>query len=166
MFRVYCSEIDGAVEQVFDLSADPNLESDLNEVSFNGFFMIDTEEQVDYSFKYNTELEQFEPIGGYVEADTTVEPSKVDIVEQKTKELETELYLTQSAVDFLLMSSMNAVSTLSIRKNGGTIMAGYLAMRIIKGRLTYKEVVTRYPEFKEEIDFILKAEGKGDLITH
>ena len=44
-------------------------------------------------------------------------------------------------------------------------MSGYLAMRIIKGMLNYKEVIIRYPEFKEEIDFILKAEGKGDLIV-
>ena len=43
-------------------------------------------------------------------------------------------------------------------------MAGYLAMRIIKGMLSYKEVINRYPEYKDEIDFILKAEGRGDLI--
>ena len=167
MYRVYLNIETNVVEQVFDLTAEPTLADTLKEDTFGtNMYFIDTEEHVGFNQLYNTETETFEVNPNYIEPDTTVIPAKADIVEERTKELETELFLTQSAVDFLLMSSMNAVSTLSIRKNGGTIMAGYLAMRIIKGMLTYKEVVTRYPEFKEEIDFILKAEGKGDLITH
>ena len=64
------------------------------------------------------------------------------------------------------MSTASEFSIKNIKEKGDkTIMAGYLAMRIIKGMLNYKEVIMRYPEYKEEIDFILKAEGKGDLIV-
>ena len=38
-------------------------------------------------------------------------------------------------------------------------MAGYLAGRIEKGRLLYNTVVKKYPDFKEEIDFILASDG-------
>lgn len=35
-------------------------------------------------------------------------------------------------------------------------MAKYLAMRIKQGKLDYDEVVARYPQFKDEIDEILR----------
>lgn len=40
-------------------------------------------------------------------------------------------------------------------------MAGYLALRIEKGRLNYNTVVNHplYGQFKEEIDLILAADG-------
>ncbi|UVX69106.1 MAG: hypothetical protein [Bacteriophage sp.] len=44
-------------------------------------------------------------------------------------------------------------------------MAGYLAMRIMKGALDYSEVVKKFPQFKEDIDAILIMEGRGDLIV-
>lgn len=34
-------------------------------------------------------------------------------------------------------------------------MAEYLAMRIEQGALDYTEVVTKFPQFKEQIDLIL-----------
>ena len=34
-------------------------------------------------------------------------------------------------------------------------MAKYLASQIKKGKLNYDDVVTKYPQFKEEIDRIL-----------
>ena len=34
-------------------------------------------------------------------------------------------------------------------------MAGYLAMRIEAGKLDYTAVITRYPQFKVDIDTIL-----------
>lgn len=43
-------------------------------------------------------------------------------------------------------------------------MAGYLAMRIEKGALDYVAVVTKYPQFKSEIDEILINDGRQDLI--
>ena len=44
-------------------------------------------------------------------------------------------------------------------------MAGYLAMRIEAGKLDYVAVVTRYPQFKVDIDTILINDGFQDLIV-
>jgi len=44
-------------------------------------------------------------------------------------------------------------------------MAAYLAMRIEKGRLDYSAVVSKYPQFKSDIDEILINDGYQDLIT-
>ena len=43
-------------------------------------------------------------------------------------------------------------------------MAPYLAMQILKGKLTYEKVMTKYSQYKEDIDTILIGEGKDDLI--
>ena len=43
-------------------------------------------------------------------------------------------------------------------------MAGYLALQIMKGRLTYEKVMSKYSKYKEAIDIILMAEGRDDLI--
>ena len=43
-------------------------------------------------------------------------------------------------------------------------MAGYLAMRIEAGKLDYTAVITRYPQFKADIDTILINDGFQDLI--
>lgn len=44
-------------------------------------------------------------------------------------------------------------------------MAAYFAKRIYEGKLDYKAVVTKYTEYKEDIDFILVAEGYAHLIV-
>ena len=44
-------------------------------------------------------------------------------------------------------------------------MAGYLAMRIMDGKLDYAAVTKLYPQFKEGIDEILINEGRQDLIV-
>ena len=44
-------------------------------------------------------------------------------------------------------------------------MAGYLAMQILKGKLSYTQVVEKFPQHKEEIDSILVLEGREDLIS-
>lgn len=79
-----------------------------------------------------------------------------------------ELQITQSAVDHLLFSNLNASGTAMLyngKKKGGGSMGAYLAMRIIKGKLKYEAVMKQYGEFKEDIDLILEAEGYGHLIT-
>lgn len=43
-------------------------------------------------------------------------------------------------------------------------MAAYFAMRIEKGKLNYKAVVSKYPQYKDEIDEILVADGFENLI--
>ena len=44
-------------------------------------------------------------------------------------------------------------------------MGAYFASRIMKGALKYEDVIRKYPEFKDDIDFILRSEGYGDLIV-
>jgi len=44
-------------------------------------------------------------------------------------------------------------------------MAAYLAMRIEAGKLDYTAVVTKYPQFKAEIDEILINDGYQNLIV-
>lgn len=44
-------------------------------------------------------------------------------------------------------------------------MAEYFAMRIEGGYLDYRSVVTKYPQFKSDIDAILVADGRQDLIV-
>ncbi len=43
-------------------------------------------------------------------------------------------------------------------------MAPYLALQIMKGKLDYVAVVKRFEKYKDDIDEILTAEGKQDLI--
>jgi hypothetical protein len=44
-------------------------------------------------------------------------------------------------------------------------MAVYFAQRIELGKLDYKAVVTRYPQYKSDIDDILVADGYQNLIV-
>lgn len=44
-------------------------------------------------------------------------------------------------------------------------MAAYLARRIMEGALDYVAVVTRYPQFKGDIDIILISNNRQDLIV-
>ena len=44
-------------------------------------------------------------------------------------------------------------------------MAAYFAMRIESGHLDYTSVVTKYPQFKTDIDAILIADGYQSLIV-
>jgi hypothetical protein len=44
-------------------------------------------------------------------------------------------------------------------------MAAYLANQILLGKLNYSAVVTKYPQYKADIDTILVGEGREDLIV-
>ena len=44
-------------------------------------------------------------------------------------------------------------------------MAGYLALQIMKCNLTYTKVMSKFSKYKEQIDIILVAEGREDLIS-
>ena len=68
------------------------------------------------------------------------------------------------AVDFLLMSSLGE-EMLNFKLRSGYNMASYFASRIIKGALKYEDVISKYPQYKEDIDLILIAEGYSDLIV-
>lgn len=44
------------------------------------------------------------------------------------------------------------------------MMAPYLALQIMKGNLDYISVIKKFGKYKEDIDQILVAEGKQDMI--
>ena len=44
-------------------------------------------------------------------------------------------------------------------------MIKYLALQIIKGKFTYAKVMSKFSKYKEQIDIILVAEGREDLIS-
>ena len=44
-------------------------------------------------------------------------------------------------------------------------MATYLAMQILKEKLRYEQVISKFSEYEEDIDMILIAEGREDLIV-
>lgn len=75
-----------------------------------------------------------------------------------------DIEVTQQAVDFLLMSTVGVLGNYNKYNNGGSNMGAYFASRILKRALKYSEVIEKYPEFKEDIDFILKSEGREDLM--
>ena len=81
-------------------------------------------------------------------------------------QMDEDIDVTQTAVDFLLMSSMGEVMMMSFNENtrGGNNMGAYFASRIIKKALKYEDVIRKYPEFKDDIDFILRSEGYEYLI--
>ena len=43
-------------------------------------------------------------------------------------------------------------------------MAGYLALQIMKGNLTYAKVMSKFSKYKDDIDTILVAKGREHLI--
>lgn len=162
MQKICINIMDDMVNQIFNIEDYPEFRAE----DYPYCYVVDDrlDEIKHYGYRYNKELEVFEEVKDYEESETIIEPSKVEVVEKKTEDLQMELQLTQSAVDFLLMSSFTTNKQILNRKGEDSIMAGYFAMRIIKGMLGYEEVITRYPDYKEEIDFILKAEGKEYLI--
>ena len=43
-------------------------------------------------------------------------------------------------------------------------MVTYLAMQILKGKISYTQTVEKFPQYKEDISLILTAEGREDLV--
>jgi hypothetical protein len=91
----------------------------------------------------------------------TLEEENALLIEQNELQ-DVEIALNQEAINFMLFEAMG-MSTLN--ENGGNPMAAYFANQIIKRKLNYTQVVNKYPQFKEDIDLILIAEGYGDLIV-
>lgn len=44
-------------------------------------------------------------------------------------------------------------------------MVAYLVMQILKEKLSYKQCISRFPQYKEEIDAIIRDRGREDLIV-
>ena len=90
--------------------------------------------------------------------------AKLNQVDNTTNVNTEDIAITQMAVDFLLMSSLGE-EMINFKIKGGTNMSAYFASRIIKGALKYEDVINKYPNYKEDIDLILIAEGYSDLIV-
>lgn len=52
---------------------------------------------------------------------------------------------------------------MSTKKYSGIV--NYIARRVIGGYVDYKELVTRRPDLKEEVDRFLTEHGRQDLIV-
>lgn len=89
--------------------------------------------------------------------------AKLNQVDNTTNVNTEDIAITQMAVDFLLMSSLGE-EMINFKVKGGTNMSAYFASRIIKCALKYEDVIGKYPQYKEDIDLILIAEGYSDLI--
>ena len=90
--------------------------------------------------------------------------AKLNQVDNTTNINTEDIAITQIAVDFLLMSTLGE-EMINFKTKGGTNMSAYFASRIIKGALKYEDVIRKYPNYKEDIDLILIAEGYSDLIV-
>lgn len=89
----------------------------------------------------------------------TVENQEIKAVNEAQ---DIEIELNQEAINFMLFHSTSMM--LSEQTKGTNMMAVYLANQILKGRLDYTLVISRYAEFKDDIDSILNSEGKQELI--
>lgn len=105
---------------------------------------------------------------------TTIESQKEQIItlEEENEQLiaqnevqDIDISLNQDAINFMLFAPATmSVNDESKNSKGANTMAAYLANQILKGKLDYALVVGRYGSYKEDIDTILIAEGKQDLI--
>ena len=125
------------------------------------------------------------PVFEYGEKPNPPEVPVKPSLHERVDDLELGAEATQEALDMLLLANMGepvqaatlAVSTFANTntKKGGGDMAGYIAMRILKkgeksvdaGREYYVTWMTHpfYAKFKAEVDLILMAEERDDLIV-
>lgn len=100
---------------------------------------------------------------------------------QRNEGQDYDIMCTQDALDFLLFSMVNDTmnmrvsieDTPSSKTTGGVNMGAYFTTRIIRkgkisvdmGRAYYSQVKAQYPEYIEEVDFLLISEGYENLIV-
>ena len=92
----------------------------------------------------------------------TLEIENEQLIEQNQVQDE-DIALNQDAINFMLFAS-EMLADDNNKTKGVNTMAAYLANQILKGKLDYSLVVSRYPRFKEDIDTILILEGEENLI--
>ena len=136
------------------------------------------------SYRVNVDTKQLE--FDYTPVPPSPEVPVAPSLHERVDNLELGAEATQEALDMLLLANMGepvqaatlAVSTFAntnTKKGGGDTMAAYIAMRILKkgeksvesGRDYYVTWITHpaYGKYKADIDLILKAEGRDDLIV-
>ena len=91
----------------------------------------------------------------------TLEKENTLLTEQNEKQ-DVDIALNQDAINFMLFEVMGLSNDDANELNP---MAIYFANQILKGKLTYTQVIGKYPQFKDDIDSCLLAEGRSDLIV-
>jgi len=91
----------------------------------------------------------------------TLEKENTLLTEQNEKQ-DIDIALNQDAINFMLFEVMGLSNDDANKLNP---MAIYFANQILKGKLTYTQVIGKYPQFKDDIDSCLLAEGRSDLIV-
>ena len=91
----------------------------------------------------------------------TLEKENTLLTEQNEKQ-DVDIALNQDAINFMLFEVMGLSNDDANKLNP---MAIYFANQILKGKLTYTQVIGKYPQFKDNIDSCLLAEGRSDLIV-
>ena len=133
---------------------------------------------------YHVDTDKKELVFEYGEKPPAPEVTVTPSLHERVDNLELGAEATQEALDMLLLASMGepvqaatlAVSTFANTKQKGVDnMAAYIAMRIIKkgdksveaGREYYTTWVTHpaYAKYKADIDLILQAEDRDELIV-
>ena len=133
---------------------------------------------------YKIDVATRKPVFEYGEKPNPPEVPVTPSLHERVGDLELGAEATQEALDMLLLASMGepvqaatlAVSTFANTKQKGVDnMAAYIAMRIIKkgdksveaGREYYVTWMTHpvYSKFKADVDLILQAEEKENLIV-
>lgn len=146
-----------------------------------GEFKTEFSECTSYRVNVDTKTLEFDYTPVPEPPEVPVKPS----LHERVDNLELGAEATQEALDMLLLANMGepvqaatlAVSTFANTntKKGADTMAAYIAMRILKkgeksveaGRDYYTTWITHpaYAKYKADIDLILKAEGRDDLIV-
>ena len=91
----------------------------------------------------------------------TLEKENALLTEQNEKQ-DVDIALNQDAINFMLFEVMGLSNDDANKLNPMSI---YFANQILKGKLTYTQVIGKYPQFKDDIDSCLLAEGRSDLIV-
>ena len=162
-----------------ELSKYNKSEVDFIELQF-GEFKTEFAECTSYRVNVDTKTLEFDYTPVPPSPEVPVTPS----LHERVDNLELGAEATQEALDMLLLASMGepvqaatlAVSTFAnIKQKGVDNMAAYIAMRIIKkgdksveaGREYYVTWMTHpvYSKFKADVDLILQAEERENLIV-
>lgn len=163
-----------------DLSKYNKSEVDFIELQF-GEFKTEFAECTSYRVNVDTKTLEFDYTPIPPSPEVPVKPS----LHERVDDLELGAEATQEALDMLLLASMGepvqaatlAVSTFANKnkQKGDDTMAAYIAMRIIKkgdksveaGREYYVTWMTHpvYSKFKADVDLILQAEERENLIV-
>ena len=88
------------------------------------------------------------------------------LLESGHEQQEEEIISTQDAVNFLLFGEVGLMMLRLQEEQSREMdkMAVYIANQILKSKVSYELAVSKYPQFKEDIDSILIMEGREDLI--